>query len=67
MPLSAGGSNDDDNLQVLCLKCHQDKTESEVENGIYKRLSDTGSSFSTLKYQQLYMINYPNHMHLLKH
>jgi hypothetical protein len=36
MPISAGGSNDDDNLHVLCLKCHQEITENEIENGIYK-------------------------------
>ena len=28
------------NLQVLCLKCHQEKTENEIENGIYKRISE---------------------------
>ena len=31
----------------MCLKCHPDKTESEVENGIYRRLSDSESSFNT--------------------
>ena len=46
MPIAAGGSSDDDNLQVLCLKCHQEKTESEIENGIYKRISETESSFN---------------------
>jgi 5-methylcytosine-specific restriction endonuclease McrA len=46
MPIAAGGSNDDDNLQVLCLGCHQKKTEDEVENGIYQRISETESSFN---------------------
>ena len=35
MPISAGGSNELENLQILCLKCHQEKKENEVENGIY--------------------------------
>ena len=42
-PLSNGGSNDDDNLQVLCLECH---AQDEHENGIYKRISETESSFN---------------------
>ena len=29
MPLAAGGNNDLDNLQVLCLECHQEKTRTK--------------------------------------
>jgi hypothetical protein len=45
-PLSNGGTNDADNLQILCKQCHDDKCESEIENGMYKRISDTESSFN---------------------
>jgi 5-methylcytosine-specific restriction endonuclease McrA len=30
IPLSRGGTNDDDNLQVLCSWCHGHKTEDDV-------------------------------------
>ena len=29
MPLSKGGGNGMENLQVLCLKCHEEKTKGE--------------------------------------
>ena len=45
-PLSNGGSNDDDNLQILCLECHDTKSQDEQENGIYRRVSETESSFN---------------------
>jgi hypothetical protein len=34
-PLANGGTNDNGNLQVLYKQCHQDKTETEVENGTF--------------------------------
>ena len=40
-----GGTNDNDNLQVFCKKCHFDKTKNEQEHG-YVRVSDTESSFN---------------------
>jgi hypothetical protein len=45
-PLSNGGTNDDENLQVLCVSCHKDKCETEIENGMYTMLKDTQSSFN---------------------
>lgn len=29
IPLHAGGTNDDDNLSLLCVECHKEKTISE--------------------------------------
>ena len=45
--LARGGKDDDpNNLQVLCKKCHGDKTkEEELEEGCFK-LSETESSFN---------------------
>ena len=45
LPLAMGGTNDNDNLQVLCKKCHFDKTKNEQENG-YVKSSETESSFN---------------------
>jgi len=47
-PLSAGGSNDLDNLQVLCRGCHFVKSKDEQENDQYVRTSETHSTFNTL-------------------
>ena len=32
LPLCAGGTNDKDNLQLLCKKCHSNKTQEEAAN-----------------------------------
>ena len=47
VPLATGGTNDSDNLQALCKKCHFDKTKTEQENG-YVKLSNTESSFNSI-------------------
>ena len=47
LPLSLGGTNEPDNLQVLCKECHFEKTRAEQEDG-YVKESDTESSFNTV-------------------
>jgi hypothetical protein len=44
-PLACGGTNDLNNLQVLCKPCHHEKTQEEKEYG-YVKLSETESSFN---------------------
>jgi len=51
-PLACGGTNDLDNLQVLCKQCHHEKTQEEKEHG-YVKLSETESSFN-LKTQDIF-------------
>ena len=44
--LANGGTNDIENLQILCKPCHYVKTKDEAENGWVKE-SDTQSSFNS--------------------
>ena len=44
--LANGGTNDIDNLQILCKECHYTKTKDEAEEGWVKN-SDTESSFNS--------------------
>ncbi len=46
-PLSNGGTNDIENLQILCKSCHKIKCENEIEDGSYIRVIDTESSFNS--------------------
>lgn len=45
-PLANGGTNDLNNLQVLCKTCHREKCEAEKEDGAYVRIIDSESSFN---------------------
>ena len=47
IPLACGGSNDNENLQVLCKPCHFVKTKEEKEEHVYVRTSQTESSFNS--------------------
>jgi hypothetical protein len=46
IPLVCGGSNELDNIQVLCIECHHEKTRSEQENGDYIFVNQSESSFN---------------------
>ena len=45
IPLANGGTNDEENLQLLCKPCHFEKSKQEAEEG-YVKLSETASSFN---------------------
>jgi 5-methylcytosine-specific restriction endonuclease McrA len=45
-PLTNGGTNDVDNLQLLCKSCHKEKSMREKEDGSYIRIIETESSFN---------------------
>jgi len=46
IPLSGGGTNEKENLQVLCKACHLIKTSNEHETGQYIKVNDTESTFN---------------------
>ena len=46
-PLSCGGTNDKNNLQILCAGCHFEKSRQEQEEG-YLKINPTESSFNNL-------------------
>lgn len=45
-PLSAGGTNDENNLQALCVSCHIEKTRMEKENGEHIHKCEFMSAFN---------------------
>ena len=46
-PLSSGGTNDNDNLQILCVGCHFEKSRQQQDEG-YLKINPTESSFNNL-------------------
>ena len=47
IPLAAGGSNENTNLQLLCIDCHKDKIIQEKLDGTYKSKDVESSVFNT--------------------
>ena len=58
-PLACGGTNEIDNLQILCEACHKKKTVDEQQLGIYKNTCETLSVFNKtveeLVFKTIYM------------
>lgn len=46
MPLSCGGTNDEDNLQLLCVKCHKYKT-TFIDDYIRNKMKKTSDEITT--------------------
>ena len=46
VPLASGGTNDDSNLQLLCVDCHKEKTTLEKLNATYKIKDNEASVFN---------------------
>ncbi len=44
--MAGGGTNEKENLQVLCKSCHLIKTSNEHETGQYIKVNDTESTFN---------------------
>ena len=45
-PLSNGGTNDRENLQALCVSCHQEKTKEENLNCEHYKIKDYISCYN---------------------
>ena len=46
-PIACGGTNEENNLQLLCKNCHYEKTKHEQEEG-YIKINETESSYNGL-------------------
>ena len=55
LPLASGGTNEIDNLQPLCMDCHNKKTTEEKESGAYLQKDHESSVFNPVTLQ--YMAN----------
>jgi len=52
-PLSNGGSNNNKNLQALCIECHKNKTMNEKANCEHFHIKDYESTFSIEAYNTI--------------
>ena len=48
IPLSGGGTNTTDNIQILCIACHHEKTQREKESSQHIFINPTESSFNSI-------------------
>ncbi|MFA5714415.1 MAG: HNH endonuclease [Candidatus Paceibacterota bacterium] len=61
IPLWNGGSNEDDNLQLLCRECHKNKSSIDARNYHYRypqRMFDNGIEVHTTKQIGMFIRNF---------
>ena len=46
IPLAANGTDEDENLQALCIPCHFDKTKNEFDSGAFVPIPKYSSTFN---------------------